>query len=849
MKTKVLTFLGLVVAGIGALSLVQSSPVFAAGEAYRWDNETQIEASGGLYSQVQNGRPLALKRVSAGVYTAQTEGGTGDFSKCGIEFRLQVGSDNVTATMTVSGHFGAELDCEPANAFDKNVKVSNPNSGPPMDGSEVDYRTVNCATYYEGGVNAERCEAIKKCIAVNNNGTLDCLRAFNTCIINYTANGSITTTDRTKCATLVAAGDLAAAANSKPPASSSGAKTSNCKVDGIGWLLCPVLNFSSLLIDKAYGFISDSLLKVEPLSTNTDDSNAIFKAWSLMRNFANVVFIIAFLLIIFSQVTSTGISNYGIKKMLPKLILAAGLVNVSYWLCAIGVDLSNISQASIYNFFKGIQATLATPNISGASTGEGWAGVVGFLLAGAGGTLAIMYVGLAALIPILITVGLSILSVVLLLIVRQALIIILIILSPLAFVSMLLPNTDGALKLWWSGVKMVVIVGPLLGVIVGGSALASTVIMASSDDISVQIIGLGVGMIPLAFTWLAQSLVSKFGKLGAVLNLNDPNKGPIDGLKKKAGAFAERRGDIMNTRRLRRSKGVLEGEGGVLGNQGSRRRRTAAWLKGAGASASLNSAQRAASAKRALQETQQDYVMERVAGEKAGANGAGLRYAQSIAGPTGDAAKVMAAAVAGIAEEFAKEVKAQKASLSRVGVQGVNGAEGLSDIVYDARGQHSAEKRAAAASLIAQNGGDKDIHDLLNHLGTAQARNAGDAEALKSMQQQVGGDLGARKPLSLGGKDMGELKNGVYSGSFVDKMASRLEGGKVSAESMVNGSKDELEAMSAYLQANQGTLQSNPNLQKLANDLRNYTDTAKNPNYAPKSPESAALINNIKGLF
>ncbi len=843
MKTKLLTFLGLVVAGIGALSLVQSSPVFAAGEAYRWDNETQIEASGGLYSQQRTnagtGKPILLKRVSTGVYTAQSEGGTGDFSKCSLEYRLQVGSDNVTATLTVSGPFGAELDCDAANGFDKNVKVSNPNSGPPMDGSEVDYRTVNCATYYEGGVNAERCEAVKKCIGVNNNGTLDCLRAFNTCIINYTSNGSISPTDRTKCAGLVAAGDLTGAANSKPPASGSGAKTSNCKIDGIGWLICPVLNFSSLLIDKAYSFISENLLKVEPLSTTTDDSNAIFKAWSLMRNFANVVFVIAFLLIIFSQVTSTGISNYGIKKMLPKIILAAALVNVSYWVCAIGVDLSNISQASIYNFFKGLQANLATPNISGASTGEGWAGVVGFLLAGAGGVAVAMYVGLAALIPVLITVGLSILSIVLLLIVRQALIIILIILSPIAFVSMLLPNTDGVYKAWWKGVKMVVVVGPLLGLIFGGSALASTVIMASSDDIGVQIIGAAVAVIPAAFTWLAQQITSKLGKLGGALNLNNPNKGPIDSLKKKAGNFAERRGNIMNTRRLNRSKNVLEGDGGALGGQGSRRRRTAAWLAGAGSSTKINNAQRDASAKRALHEAEQDYIMERVAGAASG-NGAGQRYAQSIAGPTGDAAKVMAAAIAGIAEEFAKEVKAQKAAMSRTSMSD------LHDIMRDPNQQHSAEKRAAAASLIAQNGGDKDIHSMLDHLGTAQARSAGDQEALKSMQQQIGADLGPRKPLSIGGKDLAALKDGTYSGGLEGKMLARLQGGKISADSLVKGPADELEMMSNYLQANASALQNDPQLKKLAADLTAYRG---NNNNAQPSPESAAHIDTIRSLF
>ena len=49
-----------------------------------------------------------------------------------------------------------------------------------------------------------------------------------------------------------------------------------------------------------------------------------------------------FLAIIISQLTGFGISNYGIKKMLPRLIIAAILVNLSIYICQIAVDLSNI---------------------------------------------------------------------------------------------------------------------------------------------------------------------------------------------------------------------------------------------------------------------------------------------------------------------------------------------------------------------------------------------------------------------------------------------------------------------------------------------------------------------------
>lgn len=66
------------------------------------------------------------------------------------------------------------------------------------------------------------------------------------------------------------------------------------------------------------------------------------------------MFIIAFLAIIVSQVTGMGINNYGIKKMLPRLVVAAIAVNVSYYICQLIVDLTNILGYEIQNALAGI---------------------------------------------------------------------------------------------------------------------------------------------------------------------------------------------------------------------------------------------------------------------------------------------------------------------------------------------------------------------------------------------------------------------------------------------------------------------------------------------------------------
>lgn len=482
MKKRILTFIGLLVASVSVLSLSQSAPVHAAGEVYRWDNETQIEASGGLFSQQRTnagtGRPLLLKRVSTGVYTAQSEGGTGEFSKCSLEYRLQVRSDNVTATLTISGPFGAALDCDAANGFDKSVKVSNPNSGPPMDGQEVDYRTVNCSQYYEGGDNVARCEAVKKCIGVNNNGTLDCLRSWNTCLGNNTVNGSITSANQQRCITLISAGDLNGANNARPPAG-TGNDTTNCVIPGLGWIICPLINTMANLTDGAY-YIVGEFLKVQPILT-TGSTSGLYNAWQVMRNIANVAFVIVFLIIIFSQVTSAGISNYGIKRLLPRLIVAAILVNVSYWICALAVDLSNITGSSLKGLLDAISGQITIPNVgtfSNANQG-GFVSIAGPILGWAGAGIAV-YVALGALIPVLLGSLVTIAGVFVTLIIRQALIILLIAISPLAFVAYLLPNTENLFTQWRKLFQTLLVMYPLIALLFGACALASKIVAAGA---------------------------------------------------------------------------------------------------------------------------------------------------------------------------------------------------------------------------------------------------------------------------------------------------------------------------------------------------------------------------------
>ena len=111
------------------------------------------------------------------------------------------------------------------------------------------------------------------------------------------------------------------------PQDESDSSTCYDQVGGIGWLVCPGTSFLANVIDGAYDIL-ETLIKVDPIST--DEKSPIRVVWQYLRNITNVVFIIFLLVVIYSQLTGFGINNYGIKKVLPRIIVSAILVNLSF---------------------------------------------------------------------------------------------------------------------------------------------------------------------------------------------------------------------------------------------------------------------------------------------------------------------------------------------------------------------------------------------------------------------------------------------------------------------------------------------------------------------------------------
>jgi len=322
-------------------------------------------------------------------------------------------------------------------------------------------------------------------------------------------------------------------------------ENSSCSVSGIGWIICPVSVFLAEAMDNVFNILSE-MIKVQP-SVLGDQNNSMYIAWNVMRNIANIAFVIVFLIIIYSQLTSYGVSNYGLKKLVPRLIIAAILVNVSFIVSALAIDISNILGYSIQNVFNDIRENvfnLTDDNFGSANdtAANPWSKLTALVLAGGGVYAGVAYAasgGLYLLIPLLLGLILTLIFVVIVLAARQAIIVILVIIAPIAFVANLLPNTEKWFDKWKDLFMTMLIFFPAFSLVFGGSQLAGQLIIQNAgSNIITVIFGMAVQIAPLVITPLLLKLSgSLLGRIAQIAN--NPSKGILDRNKNWANSRAE----------------------------------------------------------------------------------------------------------------------------------------------------------------------------------------------------------------------------------------------------------------------------------------------------------------------
>ena len=376
-------------------------------------------------------------------------------------------------------------------------------------------------------------------------------------------------------------GDIDDTVNNNNSSGSDSSKECYSHSGALGWLICPIIKGVSEIGEKLWQQIEDYHMKIPARDLFQGESGAR-SAWETVRNIANILFVILFMIVIFSQLTGIGIDNYGIKKILPKLIVVAVLINLSYIICELVIDLSNVAGVGINDLLSNAAGT-AGYGSAGGSTG-GTVAATGVLAALGGGAaalwvylnpLGIVALGLAVL-GIVITVAVAVFFIYIILVIREAGVILLVVLSPIAIACYLLPNTEKIYKKWFDLFKALLIVYPLCGAMIGAGKLAGAV-LSQIDQPSMKVAAMIVQVLPFfLIPMLLRSSLSLMGNIGTRLTNMGRNLGQR-GSRAAQGAvrntdYAKRQQENLQASRAQRIKDRLERRGFENLNDNQKRR-------------------------------------------------------------------------------------------------------------------------------------------------------------------------------------------------------------------------------------------------------------------------------------
>lgn len=306
----------------------------------------------------------------------------------------------------------------------------------------------------------------------------------------------------------------------------------NCLNGGstLGVFICPMIDGLAAVSDWVFSTFIEGMLTNIPIGTDPDDGG--FRAWQSFRLLGNIVLVGALLAMVFAQTFGERfIDAYALRKMAPRILVGAILINLSIYLGIAAADVVKV-------IGNGVGSLLTQPFIDGdsfdftvggsaltnaISTGAVLvgAGVLGGVFAylysqlgsvrGSDGVLAfvgdgarktaggipwevvLMWIFLFIVLPIVL---LSI-AILVTIAIRQGLLLFLIIIAPIAFACYVLPGTEKYFRTWWSTFSKTLMVYPIIAIIFAMSDVMSSLIFNANSGPAGILTGTIVMFLPL----------------------------------------------------------------------------------------------------------------------------------------------------------------------------------------------------------------------------------------------------------------------------------------------------------------------------------------------------------------
>ncbi|HET7827352.1 MAG TPA: hypothetical protein VFK97_00595, partial [Candidatus Saccharimonadales bacterium] len=305
--------------------------------------------------------------------------------------------------------------------------------------------------------------------------------------------------------------------------SGSSDTASSCISDsGLSWIVCPVINGLSESADVMNGFIEGQL----NFSVQDNLGGSVHSAWTIFRTLTSIILVIVMLVMVFSQAIGGGpFDAYTVRKLLPKLVAAIILIQISWPLCLYAIQLANDAGQAIGQLMA---APFGGPGaLELGSLLKRW-NEAGGIIVGIGATGLGLGVTISEILtggfliklawPILTLAALLILIAVLtdfaVLLIRNALIVLLVMTAPLAFIAYVMPGMETYWKKWRENFIRVLFFFPLLIAIIYGGRIFAWVVGGLGTPGPLDLIMILVAFfgpyffLPKAFKWAGPGLAA-----------------------------------------------------------------------------------------------------------------------------------------------------------------------------------------------------------------------------------------------------------------------------------------------------------------------------------------------------
>lgn len=345
---------------------------------------------------------------------------------------------------------------------------------------------------------------------------------------------------------------------------------------GFGWVICPALSIAT----SALSFMEDklgNLLRVDPYEYG--DRGDYETMWRSLRNLSTFVIVFIALFMVISTALNFGVfSNYTVKKYLPRFVAGVILIQVSFALGSIFIQVVNevgdgINHLLLETVFQ-IRDDYGLGAIAGDTIGGKTAsGSGGALFAGGGVFAGVLLGGLGVLgaLSILYSGAVAMLMGFFFLVIRKFAIIGLLIFSPIGLVMWLLPGNSKGSAYMKAFFTLVIMYPLLIAVIALGKVFSSLVIRGGENDVvefTVAFLAYVGGYAAIPF--LAKRFSGALGQFTGTIN--DKSKGVFDRGKNRIEGYKKTRKEFKAGNKAQR---MLEGssKSGVVGASWRAKRR------------------------------------------------------------------------------------------------------------------------------------------------------------------------------------------------------------------------------------------------------------------------------------